>query len=209
MTKNYLADLDIASLLAALDPPKNYLADVSTIANALAPPPPPRNALLDAFRSLELSEIGRAAPPPSGLFGLAQALNPRGIAGALRTPWDVPAPAVPTSLVVKWVHPPGEWWYLDNAAKVSPVSGGVYIVWRDGDGRCVKVGQGNIPDRLGAHSRDRAIMAAAGGAALRATWCPVHAHLRDGVERFLGEHYGPLVAERFPAARAIRVNLPG
>ena len=203
---NYLSEL--AALLAmddglaALDRPKSYLAKLSGIASA----PPPRNALADMFLTPGLSDIGRAAPPPTGLFGLA--FRPSELGSIFRTP-NSPAPAVPTSLAVTWAHPPGQWWDLEYAASFSPTIDGVYIIGRDSDGRCIKVGQGNIHDRLKAHHRDRAITSAARGATLRVTWCAVHAHLRGGVERFLGEHYKPLVAERFPDTRVIRVNLPG
>jgi hypothetical protein len=196
---NYLSEiaalLAMDDRLAAHNRTNNYLAELS---RGTPSPPPPRSALADIFLSPELSDIGRIAPPPSGPFGL----------DAFRTPRDVPRQALPTSLTVTWAQPPGQWWYLENAANLSPTAGGVYIIWRDGDGACVKVGQGNIRDRLSAHCRDRAIISAARGATLRATWCAVQTHLRGSIERFLGEYYKPLVAERFPDARPIRVNLP-
>lgn len=129
-------------------------------------------------------------PSPRGLlFGLAQ--------------------SVPTSLWLDWAAAVDGWWYLENAALYAPDADTVYVIWSADDGRWIKVGQGRARQRLGAHSRDPEILAYRGWNGLRASWAPVQPHLMNGVERFLGDTLAPAVAERFPVARPITVNLPG
>ncbi len=86
---------------------------------------------------------------------------------------------------------------------------GVYTIWVPGTGfsgpSFIKVGQGDVKDRMQSHMRDLRI---ARFPNLRFTYASVSWYERDGVERYLGEVLRPLVAERFPDAPPIRVNLP-
>lgn len=85
---------------------------------------------------------------------------------------------------------------------------GVYIIWHGGQNpRTVRVGQGDIRDRLGAHRRDDAVLAYKEHG-LYATWADVPKASQDGVERYLAEQLTPMVGQIFPEAEAIQVNLP-
>lgn len=86
--------------------------------------------------------------------------------------------------------------------------GGVYIIWHGGTGHTiVRVGQGTIRDRLTMHRSDAQILAYQ-MFGLFVTWASIPMLYRDGVERFLAEHYRPKVGDRFPNVPALEVNLP-
>ena len=88
-------------------------------------------------------------------------------------------------------------------------TGGVYIIWHEGDpSRVVRVGQGDIAARLASHRKDADILAYARFGALRVTWAAVPANQRDGVEAYLADTWNPLVGEHFPDAEPIAVNSP-
>jgi hypothetical protein len=105
----------------------------------------------------------------------------------------------------------GEWCELtglDLAQSHFDDLEGVYVIWHAGlQPKWVRVGQGNIRDRLGKHREDRDILAYK-GLGLFVTWAPVAVDFRNGVERFLGEKLNPLVGSRFPEAYPIPVNIP-
>lgn len=85
---------------------------------------------------------------------------------------------------------------------------GVYIIWHLGNpSAVVRIGQGNIADRLGAHQKDRAILAYR-GIGLRVTWAAVPASQIDGVERYLANIWPPLVGDVFPNGEPLAVNSP-
>ncbi len=85
---------------------------------------------------------------------------------------------------------------------------GVYIIWHGGPSPAtVRVGQGNIRDRLTAHRNDPAITRYR-DQGLYVTWAAVPGGQRDGVERFLADQLQPKVGVVFPNAQPIRVNLP-
>jgi len=86
---------------------------------------------------------------------------------------------------------------------------GVYVIWRGGSpSKVVRVGQGIIANRLGAHRVDPEIMAHK-QLGLYVTWATVPAGQRGGVERYLGDVYHPLTGDAFPDVDPIEVNLPG
>ena len=86
---------------------------------------------------------------------------------------------------------------------------GVYMIWHDGDPeRVVRLGQGDISDRLSKHRKDKDILAYAKKGTLRAKWATVSARQLDGVERYLADHWKPLIGEVFPDAEPIEVNSP-
>jgi hypothetical protein len=117
----------------------------------------------------------------------------------------------PASLKVEWVVSKAGNWLSFESFNLSSAGtdAGVYLIWHAGNpGRVVKVGQGNIQERLQAHRANRAICSYKQRGELRVTWAVVPAAHRDGVERYLGDYWKPLVAERFPDVVPIAVNQP-
>ena len=107
---------------------------------------------------------------------------------------------------VNWVKSTGGD-YLDlHRVDLSNVAAfGVYVIWKNGQpGPVVRVGQGIIKDRLILHRQDSKILA---HRPLLVTWAVVSASQSDGVERFLADHYKPLVGDAFPDVFPIQVNL--
>jgi hypothetical protein len=104
----------------------------------------------------------------------------------------------------------GHWCSLDRLElnSVGEV-GGVYIIWHEGNpGRVVRIGQGDISDRLCAHRNDKEITAYRKNGALRVTWAAVPLQYRNGVERYLANTWEPLVGSAFPIALPLAVNSP-
>jgi hypothetical protein len=94
-----------------------------------------------------------------------------------------------------------------NLSEVSTT--GVYIIWHEGNpSRVVRIGQGNIAARLGAHRRDHAVLAYGRYGTLRVTWAAVPAHQLDGVERYLANSWPPLIGDAFPDVAPLAVNSP-
>lgn len=93
---------------------------------------------------------------------------------------------------------------LDGIKTVS----GVYIIWHGGNpSRVVRVGQGNVADRIRAHRQDAKITKYKANG-LYVTWASVPASQQDGVERYLADHWKPLVGDAFPDTVPIAVNSP-
>ena len=115
-------------------------------------------------------------------------------------------------MIVNWTKcgNGGNWCPLEtlNLDTVGDVSG-VYIIWHEGNpARVVRVGQGNIKDRLCAHRKDKAIVAYRASGILRVTWAYVAWGQMDGVERHLANYWHPLVGDAFPDVLPIAVNSP-
>ena len=88
------------------------------------------------------------------------------------------------------------------------VTAGVYIIWHGGDNATiVRIGQGNIADRLGNHQDDSKILKYKEHG-LFVTWASVDEEYLDGVEAYLGDALPPLVGDRFPDCPHISVNSP-
>lgn len=85
---------------------------------------------------------------------------------------------------------------------------GVYVILEIATGKAVRVGQGDINDRLGRHYNDPEIRIAAYLNPLGVTWAHVDPRDVDGVERYLGDTLRPKVGSHFPNAVPIEVNLP-
>jgi hypothetical protein len=114
-------------------------------------------------------------------------------------------------LKVKWVTcgDDGHWCDLKRLNLDNIETKGVYIIWHEGNpGRVVRLGQGDIADRLGDHRRDNEILTYDKFGTLRVTWATVSAAQRDGVERYLADQWPPLVGDAFPDAEPIAVNSP-
>ncbi len=85
---------------------------------------------------------------------------------------------------------------------------GVYLIWHGGQTpRVVRVGQGDIADRLECHRTDPRVQAYR-DEGLYVTWAAVPEVLVDGVERYLAEEWPPLVGDRWPNVRPLEVNTP-
>ncbi|PIZ01103.1 hypothetical protein COY61_00695 [bacterium (Candidatus Gribaldobacteria) CG_4_10_14_0_8_um_filter_33_9] len=91
--------------------------------------------------------------------------------------------------------------YFDNIS-------GVYIIWHGGNSpKTVKVGQGDIKDRLLKHSADPEILQYK-NLTLYVSWATLSSNYMDGVEKYLGESLKPLVGSIFPDVNPISVNFP-
>ena len=85
---------------------------------------------------------------------------------------------------------------------------GVYIVWCSGD-RVVRVGQGDIRERLSEHRRDNNILRHRSRGQLLVSWASVNdPRLRGKIERYLGDTLDPIEGEKFPDVAPMQVNLP-
>ena len=87
---------------------------------------------------------------------------------------------------------------------------GIYIIWywdNLGNAVTVKVGQGNLRERLTAHNTDPQIQQYA-HLNLLVTWTDTLPDFRDGVEAYLGKVLKPRVGSLFPDAKPIPVSLP-
>ena len=115
-------------------------------------------------------------------------------------------------MTVDWVKKQDRTWYkLDeltlNGSYFDGLTG-VYDICHGGNTpQTVKVGQGDIGDRLQAHRLDQAVQYYA-PLGLYVTWASIQANSIDGVEVFLAQELRPLVGERYPDAIPIKVNLP-
>ena len=87
---------------------------------------------------------------------------------------------------------------------------GVYIIWNEGKiDRVVRVGKGDLRDRISKHRKAQNILRHRTRGTLLVTWAVVIEPYLNGVERYLGEKLDPLEGERFPKqAEPIAVNLP-
>lgn len=88
---------------------------------------------------------------------------------------------------------------------------GVYVIWLrlpSGMKMAIRVGQGQVYERLSKHRKDREIIRDYTLNRVLATWARVKRKNADGTERWLGEKLEPCVCERLPKATMIKVNLP-
>jgi len=113
-------------------------------------------------------------------------------------------------LSLNWVRSTtNEWLDPRRTNWLSVDADGVYFIWAPGTliggPIYVKAGQGNVRSRMQDHMRDARITRYR---QLNFTYAHVAWSQKDGVERYLGDVLRPLVAERFPDAPPIRVNLP-
>lgn len=112
--------------------------------------------------------------------------------------------------MVIWIKSTAEEWLPLNTFNLTSciTNPGVYVIWHGGPSPwTVRVGQGNVPDRLGCHREDNEVQAYS-PFGLYVTWASVPAHQVDGVERYLAEALKPKVGSRWPNVAAIPVNLP-
>lgn len=111
---------------------------------------------------------------------------------------------------LNWVKCSGNVWCPLETVNLEGIGdvGGVYLIWHGGQTpRWVRVGQGNIKERLSAHRNDPQILEYRTHG-LFVTWAAVVSNLRDGIEAYLALQCNPLVGERFPDRIPVVVNLP-
>ena len=112
---------------------------------------------------------------------------------------------------VTWVRcgEDNHWCNLETLQLKGITAKGVYIIWRPGKpSRVVRVGQGDIAERLARHRTDEEILAhKSKGGRLLITWASVSAAYRERVERYLANKYSPLVGQ-YPNVAPLEVNLP-
>jgi len=117
-------------------------------------------------------------------------------------------------LVLEWMKCLGDRWCslfdvrLDS--RHLDELNGVYIIWYWEDRylpAVVRVGQGNIKERL-LQDRQKPAILALKDYDLVVTWAFVGESQRDGVERYLGETLDPIIKSLLPEASPIRVILP-
>src|SRR5688572_8913941 len=102
--------------------------------------------------------------------------------------------------LVEWVKcgNGSNWCPLETVDLSKVTAQGIYVIWHEGNpGRIVRVGQGEIAERLWRHRADPEILDYRTFGTLRVTWAAVPVTHRNGVERFLADNYRPLVGDAF------------
>ena len=113
-------------------------------------------------------------------------------------------------LSVKWVKCEDDRWcsfrglQLNEAVDVT----GVYVIFDKRDNMVIRLGQGNIKDRISSHRNNEAIRGYSEFNELLVTWAVLPESYFDGVERYLADMYRPLIGENFPDVAPIAINLP-
>ena len=113
---------------------------------------------------------------------------------------------------LNWIKCQGGAWCKLNSVNLDHAHfnniEGVYIIWHGATKPwTVYVGQGKIKDRLTEHRIDNGIQQYA-DYGLFVTWAKVPQADRDGVELYLAEYLQPLVGERYPDIKPLKVNVP-
>lgn len=114
-------------------------------------------------------------------------------------------------LELEWIKcANGNAWCPFQTVKLDEVNTfGVYIIWHTGNpSRVVRLGQGNVADRIIAHRDDPKITQYESHGTMRVTWAAVAPSQVDGVERYLADQWSPLVGDAFPDVHPIAVNSP-
>ena len=110
---------------------------------------------------------------------------------------------------LSWIKCGDDWCPLETVNLKDVRTEGLYLIWHGGNpSRVVRIGQGDIKDRLTAHRADLEILAYRKSGTLYVTWAAVSAAQRDGVERYLANQWNPLVGDAFPNVLPIAVNSP-
>jgi hypothetical protein len=111
---------------------------------------------------------------------------------------------------VDWIKSKADTWLEFEAFDLSTANAdGVYMIWHGGNpGHVVYVGQGDVRSRLTAHRSNPTITQYRARGKLYVTWASVPAYQKDGIERYLANHWDPLVGDAHPQATPIAVNSP-
>lgn len=103
----------------------------------------------------------------------------------------------------------GRWCVLPNTNFSVLSFSGVYIIWGYLNSQIVviKVGQStNLANRISDYKVDNQLLSYCEYPLV--TWTKLPVVRLNGVERYIGEYYNPLISKRFPDAAPIEVNLP-
>lgn len=122
-------------------------------------------------------------------------------------------------LKLSWGTNDGAWCKLFNTNFNHLSFSGVYIIWGLGksynDPIILRVGQAtNLSERIPKYKskKEKGIKTVYSYqeklGTIYITWAGLQESYLDGVERYLGDFYRPLIAERFPDIAPISVNLP-
>jgi hypothetical protein len=111
---------------------------------------------------------------------------------------------------VEWVKCQYDrWCHLEQVMVDEVETVGVYVIWHGGETpRVVRVGQGEIAERIRWHRGDSQTLIFKQYGELYVTWASVPADKRDGIVCYLTETWTPLISKTFPLIFPIAVNLP-
>ena len=87
---------------------------------------------------------------------------------------------------------------------------GVYVIWYSSPSiaKVVRLGSGNIAERLKTHRENPEITKFSNNGQLKVSWIIVNDEAMLGVEKFLAKSYSPLLGERYPeSVQEVQVNL--
>ena len=100
--------------------------------------------------------------------------------------------------------------YDNEVSKIDDEINGIYIIWlpEHNPRSVIKVGQGNIKNRLQNHLRDDAIAKYKLNSKMVFSWAKVNLNQCGGVENYLGDFLEPREGERYFDDSPIKVNLP-
>ncbi len=89
---------------------------------------------------------------------------------------------------------------------------GVYVIWYTSPSfaKAVRLGQGNIAERLKEHRANPNITRYSSSGQLKVSWIILNDYELSGVEKYLARIYSPLVGEQYPEnVEEIQVKLIG
>ena len=117
-------------------------------------------------------------------------------------------------MYLQWIKCQGDVWGKLNTVNLGhkhfDSMSGIYIIWHGGSTPAtVRVGQGNIRERLAQHRKDSEVQKYE-PEGLYVTWASVSNQFCDGVESYLAWKLQPKVGKRYPnpVTGQIIVNLP-
>ncbi len=112
---------------------------------------------------------------------------------------------------LQWIKSIDYKWLDLNRLDLRQVKGeGVYVIWHGGlNPRVVRVGQGNLAEKLALHRQSPRLMWYASQGNLFVTWAEISSRVhRDGIEIYLTQLFAPLLVDRVPAVPPIPVRSP-
>ncbi len=89
---------------------------------------------------------------------------------------------------------------------------GVYVIWYASPGiaKVIRIGSGNISERLKEHRQNPDITKYASYGQLKVSWVILNDSELLGVEKYLARVYSPLIGDRYPeSVHEIQINLIG
>jgi hypothetical protein len=112
---------------------------------------------------------------------------------------------------LRWIKSTENQWLPLNTFNIDGINTdfGVYVIWHGSPSPwTVRVGQGDIADRLSCHREDYEVQAYKTNGGLWVTWAAVAPVQADGIERYLADELRPKVGTRWPNVTPLPVNLP-